>query len=40
VLKRLGALAKWAKEKEKYPGNVRGLSADEGAKHHHRDEEL
>jgi peptide deformylase len=40
VLKRRAALAKWAKEKEKYPGNVRVLSAEEIAKHHHRDEEL
>lgn len=40
VLKRRAALAKWAKEKEKYPGNIRVLSAEEVAKHHHRDEEL
>jgi peptide deformylase len=40
VLKRRAALAKWAKEKEKYPGNVRVLTAEEIAKHHHRDEEL
>jgi peptide deformylase len=40
VLKRRAALAQWAKEKEKYPGHVRVLSAEEVAKHHHRDEEL
>jgi peptide deformylase len=40
VLKRRAALAKWGKEKEKYPGNVRVLSAEEIAQHHHRDEEL
>ena len=40
VLKRQAALAKWAKEREKYPGNVRVLSAEDIAKHHHRDEEL
>jgi peptide deformylase len=40
VLKRRSALAKWAKEKEKYPENVRVLTAEEIAKHHHRDEEL
>jgi peptide deformylase len=40
VLKRRAALAKWSKEKEKYPGNVRVLSPEEVAKHHHRDEEL
>ena len=40
VLKRRSALSKWAKEKEKYPGNIRRLSASEVASHHHRDEEL
>jgi peptide deformylase len=40
VLKRKSAMRKWSKEKEKYPGNVRRLSADEIAQHHHRDEEL
>ena len=40
VLKRRAVLAKWAKEKEKYPGNMRVLTAEEIAKHHHRDEEL
>ncbi len=40
VLKRRGAMAKWTKEKEKYPNFVRRLSAAEIAKHHHRDEEL
>lgn len=40
VLKRRSAMSKWAKEKEKYPGFVRRLSAEEVAEHHHRDEEL
>jgi peptide deformylase len=40
VLKKRSVMAKWAKEKEKYPGNVRVLTAEEIAKHHHRDEEL
>ncbi|HET9426703.1 MAG TPA: peptide deformylase [Gemmatimonadaceae bacterium] len=40
VLKKRSVMSKWAKEKEKYPGNVRVLTAEEIAKHHHRDEEL
>jgi peptide deformylase len=40
VFKRRAALAKWAKEREKYPGNVRKLSPVEVAAHHRRDEEL
>jgi len=40
VLKRKAALNQWAKEREKYPGNVRVLTPEEVAKHHHRDEEL
>jgi peptide deformylase len=40
VLKKRAALNKWAKEKEKYPGNLRRLTAGEVAAHHHRDEEL
>ena len=40
VFKRRTALAKWAKEREKYPGNVRKLSPVEVAAHHRRDEEL
>ncbi|HVZ79109.1 MAG TPA: peptide deformylase [Gemmatimonadaceae bacterium] len=40
VLKRRSALNKWMKEKEKYPGFIRRLSAEEIAEHHHRDEEL
>jgi peptide deformylase len=40
VLKRKAAMRKWTKEKEKYPGNVRRLTPDEIAQHHHRDEEL
>lgn len=38
--KRRTALAKWAREKDQYPGNVRRLSAEEVAKHHHTGEEL
>jgi peptide deformylase len=38
--KRRSALARWAKEREKYPENVRRLSPEEIAEHHHRDEEL
>jgi peptide deformylase len=40
VLKKRSAMATWTKEKEKYPGNVRVLTAEEIAEHHHRDEEL
>jgi peptide deformylase len=40
VLKKKAAMLKWAKEKEKYAGNVRVLTAEEIAEHHHRDEEL
>lgn len=40
VLKRRAVLDKWGKEKDKYPGYVRVLTAEEIAKHHHRDEEL
>jgi peptide deformylase len=40
VLKRRAALAKWAKEKDKYPNSIRALTAAEIAEHHHRDEEL
>src|SRR6185436_11079766 len=40
VLKRRSAMSKWAKEKDKYPGNVRRLSASEVARHEHPDEEL
>jgi peptide deformylase len=40
AFKRRAALAKWAKEREKYPGNVRKLSPAEVASHHQRDEEL
>jgi peptide deformylase len=40
ALKRRSAMSKWAKEKDKYPGNVRRLTAGEVAAHHHRDEEL
>jgi peptide deformylase len=40
AFKRRSALAKWAKEREKYPGNVRRLTPAEIASHHKRDEEL
>ena len=40
ALKRRAAMNKWAKEKDKYPGNIRRLTAAEVAAHHHRDEEL
>jgi peptide deformylase len=40
VLKRRAAMAKWNKEKAKYPGGIRRLTAAEVAEHHHRDEEL
>jgi peptide deformylase len=40
VLKRRAAQNKWAKERDKYPGNLRVLSAAEVAKHHTRNEEL
>ena len=39
-LKRHAAMNKWAREKEKYPGNIRRLTPSEVAAHHHRDEEL
>lgn len=38
--KRRSALAKWQKEKDKYPEGIRRLSAEEIARHHHSDEEL
>jgi peptide deformylase len=40
VFKRRTALAKWTKEREKYPGNVRKLTPAEVASHHQRGEEL
>lgn len=40
VLKRRSALAKWGKEKQKYPGFVRKLEADPARTHEHPDEEL
>ncbi|MBA3890130.1 MAG: peptide deformylase [Gemmatimonadaceae bacterium] len=38
--KRRTALAKWTREKEQYPGNIRRLTAEEIAEHHHNGEEL
>jgi peptide deformylase len=40
VLKRRAALAKWSKEKSKYPGFIRKLEADPTRSHRHPDEEL
>ena len=40
VLKRRGALAKWGKEKAKYPGFIRRLETDPTRTHEHPDEEL
>jgi peptide deformylase len=40
VLKRRSALAKWAKEKDKYPGFIRRLESDPTRSHEHPDEEL
>jgi peptide deformylase len=40
VLKRRSAMAKWTKEKDKYPGSIRRLTPAEVAEHHQRDEEL
>lgn len=39
VLKRRAALAKWSKQKDRYPGFIRRITAEEVAQHHH-DEEL
>jgi peptide deformylase len=40
VLKRRAAIAKWAKEKDKYPAFVRKLETDPTRTHEHPDEEL
>lgn len=40
VLKRRSALAKWSKEKQKYPGFIRKLETDPTRTHEHPDEEL
>jgi len=40
VLKRRAALAKWSKEKEKYPSFVRKLETDPARTHEHPDEEI
>ena len=39
ILKRRSALGKWAKARERYPGNIRRLTQEEVSEHH-RDEEL
>ncbi len=40
VLKRRSAMAKWTKEKDKYPGFIRHLDSDPARSHEHPDEEL
>jgi len=40
VLKRRSAIAKWTKEKDKYPGFIRHLESDPARSHEHPDEEL
>ena len=40
VLKRRSAMAKWTKEKDKYPGFVRHLESDPARAHEHPEEEL
>jgi peptide deformylase len=40
VLKRRSAMAKWTKEKDKYPGFIRKLENDPSLTHEHPDEEL
>jgi peptide deformylase len=40
VLKRRSALAKWSKEKQKYPAFIRKLETDPTRTHEHPDEEL
>lgn len=40
VIKRRAAMAKWQKEKDKYPGQIRTLTPPQVAAHHHRNEEL
>ena len=40
VLKRRAALAKWTKERDKYPSFVRKLETDPARTHEHPDEEL
>ena len=40
MLKKRSAMSQWDKERQKYPGNVRTLTPEEVAQHHHRDEEL
>jgi peptide deformylase len=38
VLKRRAALAKWSKQKDRYPGYIRRLTAEEVAEHHHEED--
>jgi peptide deformylase len=40
LLKRRTAMAKWAKEKDRYPGFIRKLETDPSRNHEHPDEEL
>jgi len=38
VLKRRAALAKWSKQKDRYPGFIRRLTDEEVAEHHHAED--
>lgn len=38
AFRKRAVLARWAREKEEYPGNIRRLSAEEIAEHHHGEE--
>lgn len=38
VLKRRSAMAKWAKQKDRYPSFIRRLTAEEVAEHHHAED--
>ena len=38
VLKRRAALAKWSRQKDRYPGLVRRLTPEEVAEHHHAED--
>ena len=40
VLKKKSAMNKWAKERDRYPGNIRVLTPEEIAGHEHPEEEL
>ena len=38
VLKRRAALARWSKQKDRYPGFIRRMTAEEVAEHHHAED--